>query len=154
MSKLDLKTIPARSGSSYPSPFDREVASRVRQRLGDAGGLTQFGVNLLQLPPGTMSSHRHWHSKEDEFMYVLSGEVTLVTDAGEEILRTGDCAAFPANRANGHQLVNRGAVPATCLEVGSRDDADRVVYPDIDLLYDPEQNCFTHRDGAPYPPRD
>lgn len=150
MAKLDLASIAGVTGSRYPAPFGEQVASRVRQRLGDAGGLTQFGVNLLQLPAGCLSSHRHWHSHEDEFLYVISGEVTLVTDAGEELLRAGDCAAFPAGRPNGHQLINRGPQAATCLEVGSRNAQDRVVYPDIDLLFDPQQDCFTHRDGTPY----
>src|SRR5258708_35484317 len=94
MPKLDLRTIPQRKGSTYPAPFDKEPANRTRQRLGDAGGLTHFGVNLLQLPPGAWSSQRHWHSAEDEFVYVVSGEVALITDEGEEILRAGDCATF------------------------------------------------------------
>jgi uncharacterized cupin superfamily protein len=153
MPKLDLTNIPMRSGSGYPSPFDREVGQRVRQRLGDAGGLTQFGVNLLQLPPGGWSSQRHWHSHEDEFVFVVSGTVVLVTDAGEEELHAGDCAAFPAGRADGHHLVNRSGQPATCLEVGSRFEADSAVYPDIDLLYDGKADAYTHRDGTPYPPK-
>ena len=106
---LDLTSIPEHKGSSYPSPFDKDPANRIRQRLGDAGGLTQFGVNRLQLPPGAWSSQRHWHSAEDEFVYVLKGEVVLVTDAGEELLRAGDAAGFKAGAANGHQLQNRSA---------------------------------------------
>jgi uncharacterized cupin superfamily protein len=125
----------------------------VRQRLGDAGGLTQFGVNLLQLPPGGWSAQRHWHSHEDEFVFVVSGTVVLVTDAGEEELHAGDCAAFPAGHADGHHLVNRSGQPATCLEIGSRSDEDNAVYPDIDLLYDGEADAYTHKDGTPYPPK-
>jgi len=151
MPKLDLKRIPQRVGSTYPAPFDRESADRIRQRLGDAGGLTQFGVNLLQLPPGAWSSQRHWHSAEDEFVYVLSGEVVLVTDKGEELLRAGDCAAFPRNTPDGHHLINRSGSVAVCLEVGSRIEDDFAFYPDIDLLFDPKANGYTHKDGRLYP---
>ncbi len=151
MPKLDLATVPEHKGSSYPAPFDRAAAHRIRQRLGDAGGLTQFGVNLMRLPPDTWSSQRHWHSGEDEFVYVVSGEVVLITDDGEEILRAGDCAAFPRNAANAHHLVNRGRVTALCLEVGTRSKDDVVVYPDIDLLFDSKVGHYTHRDGTPYP---
>ncbi len=151
MPKLDLNCIPARKGSNYPEPFDREVAQRLRQRLGDAGGLTQFGVNLLQLPPGAWSGHRHWHSEEEEFVYLVSGELVLVTDKGEEIMRAGDCAAFPANMPNGHQLINRSESMAVCLEVGSRSASDRVVYSDIDMVFDPDVDSYVHKDGRPYP---
>ena len=154
MQKVDLASIAARMGSGYPEPFDRPVAARERRRLGDAGGLTQFGVNLLRLRPGVWSSQRHWHSDEDEFVCVLSGEVTLITDDGEETLRAGDCVAFPKGRANGHHLVNRGHEDATCLEVGSRIATDRTTYPDIDLVFDPAVDAYTHRDGRPYPTRD
>src|SRR5436309_13816918 len=106
MPKLDPTSIPQRKGSSYPEPFNKEPALSARQRLGDAGGLTQFGVNLLQLPPGAWSSQRHWHSAEDEFVYVVSGEVALITDKGEEILRAGDCATFRHDVPDGHHLVN------------------------------------------------
>ena len=120
MPKLDLPSIPKRQGSGYPEPFDKEPASRIRQRLGDGGGLTQFGVNLMQLPPGSWSSQRHWHSEEDEFVYVVSGEVVLITDNGEEVMRAGDCAAFPRNSPNGHHLINKSGTTAVCLEVGTR----------------------------------
>jgi uncharacterized cupin superfamily protein len=151
MPKLDLASIPEHRGSSYPPPFDREPANRVRQRLGDAGGLTQFGVNLLQLPPSAWSSQRHWHSSEDEFVYVISGEVVLVTDKGEEVLRPGDCAAFPRNTPDGHHLVNRSAAPVVCLEIGTRSPEDFTMYPDIDMVFDPRVSAYTHRDGTPYP---
>lgn len=151
MAKLDFSTIPERRGSDYPPEHARPMAQRMRQRLGEAGGLTQFGVNRLELPPGSWSSQRHWHSVEDEFVCVLAGELVLVTDAGEEVLRAGDCAAFPANTPNGHHLVNRSANPAVCLEVGSRSALDRVVYADIDMVSEPGIDAYLHRDGTPYP---
>ena len=150
MPKLDLTSIPKRKGSSYPEPFNKEPADRIRQRLGDAGGLTQFGINLLHLPPGAWSSQRHWHSAEDEFVYVISGEVVLVTDKAEEVLRAGDCAAFPGNAPDGHHLVNKSGTTAVCLEVGTRTTDDFVVYPDIDMVFDPKVGWYTHRDGTPY----
>ncbi len=153
MPKIEIDSIPERRGSDYPAPFDRPVAPRLRQRLGDAAGLTQFGVNRLQIPPGSWSAQRHWHSHEDEFVYVLSGELVLVTDSGEQVMRAGDCAAFPANAANGHHLVNRSDAAAVCLEVGSRNASDFVVYPDIDLVFDAAADRFAHRDGTPYPPK-
>ncbi len=152
MPKLDVTAAAKRVGSSYPAPFDKPAANRIRQALGDAGGLTQFGVNLLHLPPGAWSSQRHWHSLEDEFVLVISGQIVLVTDRGEEILRAGDCAAFPANTPDGHHLVNRSTSTALCLEIGTRVSGDRAVYPDIDLVYDPQLG-YTHTDGTPYPRR-
>jgi uncharacterized cupin superfamily protein len=153
MPKLDLSTIPMLHGTGYPSPFDSQVGQRIRQRLGEAGGLTRFGVNLLQLAPGAWSAQRHWHTDEDEFVFIISGNVLLVTDAGEQLLHAGDCAAFPAGRADGHHLVNRSSQAATCLEIGSCSDTDRAAYPDIDLLYDARTDAYTHRDGTPYPPK-
>jgi uncharacterized cupin superfamily protein len=153
MSKLNLNDIPERKGSNYPAPFDREVGERIRQRLGDAGGLTQFGVNLLQLLPGAWSGQRHWHSAEDEFVYVISGALVLITDNGEQLMVAGDCAAFPANTPNGHQLINRSESVAVCLEVGGRVANDRVVYPDIDMVFEPTIDCYAHNDGTPYPPK-
>jgi uncharacterized cupin superfamily protein len=153
MSKLDLNVIPLRTGSGYPAPFHEICAGRTRQALGDAGGLTQFGVNRLQLAPGTASSQRHWHTHEDEFVFVVSGVVVLITDAGEQPLHAGDSAAFPAGVRNGHQIVNRSNAPAVCLEVGSRIPGDGATYPDIDLLFDGKTESYTHRDGTPYPKR-
>jgi uncharacterized cupin superfamily protein len=153
MPKLDLTSLTEREGSSYPAPFDRQPAKRIRQRIGDAGRLTQFGVNLLKLPPGAWSSQRHWHSLEDEFVYVIDGEVVLVTDKGEEVLRAGDCAAFPANAPDGHHLINKSNATALCLEVGTRAADDFTTYPDIDLVFDPKIGDYTHRDGTPYPAR-
>ena len=151
MPKIDLDTVPERRGSGYPAPFDAPCAMRIRQRLGDAGGLTDFGVNLMQLPPGNWSSQRHWHSHEDEFVYVLSGEVVLVEDSGETLLRAGDCAAFAKNSGNGHHLVNRSHASATYLEIGSRQSADLTTCSDIDMMSSNADGRFTRKDGTPYP---
>jgi uncharacterized cupin superfamily protein len=151
MPKIDMKSLPERKGSRYPKPFDELCRERVRKALGDAGGLTQFGVNLLTLPPGAWSSQRHWHEGEDEFVCVLAGEVVLVSDVGEDVLRPGDCAAFAKGDGNGHHLVNRGTSAATILEIGTRLDGDTAHYPDIDLVWDGKKETYTHRDGTPYP---
>jgi uncharacterized cupin superfamily protein len=152
MPKIDIANAPVRKGTGYPAPFDESCRERSRKRLGDAGGLTDFGVNLTHLPPGCWSSQRHWHSAEDEFVYVISGEVTLITDTGEEVLRGGDCAAFPKNVANGHHLLNRGGAEAVYLEIGTRvAQSDVCTYPDIDMLLDRSKGWFMHRDGTPYP---
>ena len=151
MPKLDLGTVPTRSGSNYPAPFDALANPRIRKPLGAAGGLTDFGVNLTQLPPGAWSSQRHWHSEEDECVFVLSGEVILVTNAGEQTLTAGDCATFPKNVADGHHLINRSGAMATYLEIGSRAATDICRYPDIDLQTDIEDR-YVHKDGTPYPP--
>ena len=149
MPKIDLAKAPVRIGTAYPAPYDVPCRARHRVRLGDAAGLTDFGVNLLTLQPSVWSSQRHWHLKEDEFVYVLSGEVVLVTDAGEEVLKAGDCAGFPKNDGNGHHLINRSDQPAQLLEIGTRSGGDTATYPDIDLALDPEKG-YLHRDGTPY----
>lgn len=149
MPRIDVSTVPERKGSGYPAPFAPCASARVKQALGNAGGLTDFGVNLTRLPPGAWSSQRHWHTHEDEFVYVLSGELVLVTDAGEQILRANDCAAFPKNIPDGHHLINRGAETAVYLEIGTRCVDDTCSYPDIDLHCD-AQAGFTHKDGTPY----
>ena len=152
MPKIDIKSVYQRKGSTYPAPFNEKAKDRIKQGLGDAGGLTDFGVNLTHLPPGAWSSQRHWHSAEDEFVYIISGEVTLITDAGEEILRDGDCAAFPKNVPNGHHLVNKSGGMAVYLEIGKRVPMkDVCTYPDIDMLLDRSKGSFTHKDGTPYP---
>jgi len=154
MKKLDLASIPRESGSNYPPPFDERPRGQVWQRLGNAAGLTQFGVNLTRLAPGVWSSQRHWHSHEDELVFVLEGEVTLVTDAGEELLRAGDAAAFKAGDPDGHHLVNNSGRDAVVLEIGTRDpEHDRCVYPDIDMIAEPRVTAYLHRDGSPYPVR-
>lgn len=153
MAKINIEKAPVIKGSTYPSPFEQPAKERTRHRLGDAGGLTDFGVNLTRMPPGCWSSQRHWHSKEDEFVYVLEGELTLITDAGEEILRAGDCVAFPKNTPNGHHLINKSKQVAVFLEVGTRREDDYCTYPDIDMVFDPKDDWYSHRDGKLYPKR-
>jgi uncharacterized cupin superfamily protein len=152
MKKLDVGAIPQESGSNYPSPFDAPCLRGSWRRLARAPGLKAFGVNLSRLPPGVWSSQRHWHSHEDEFVMVLEGELILVTDAGEERLGPGDCAAFKAGDADGHHLVNRSDRDAVLLEVGNSDpEHDRCDYPDIDMVAEPGVKAYQHRDGSPYP---
>jgi uncharacterized cupin superfamily protein len=151
MPKVDIAAVPVRHGSGYPPPFDAPCAQRTRRRLGDAGGLRDFGVNLMTLPAGGWSSQRHWHSHEDEFVYVLQGELTLVEDDGETMLRAGDCAAFPKGTGNGHHLINRSAAPALYLEMGSRDPRDLTTCSDIDMMSANADGRFVHKDGTPYP---
>jgi uncharacterized cupin superfamily protein len=146
--KIDPATAPRRVGAGYPAPFDVPCRDRSRVRLGVAAGLTQFGVNLLRLAPGVWSSQRHWHTTEDELVYVLEGEVVLVTNAGEERLVAGDCAGFRAGDADGHHLQNRSDREAVVLEIGSRAEGDVVEYPDIDLRSDSEG--WAHKDGSRY----
>lgn len=150
MPRIDLTRVPERRGSGYPAPYAEAVQGRIKQALGDAGGLSDFGVNLTRLPPGGWSSQRHWHSREDEFVYVLSGELVLVTDAGEQPLRAGECAAFPKNVADGHQLINRTAEMAVYLEIGTRSPDDACHYPDIDLYVEGYDGGYMHKDGTPY----
>ena len=151
--KIDPSTLPVTLGTLYPPPFDEPCVSRERRRLGDEAGLTQFGVNLLRLPAGAWSSQRHWHTHEDEFVYVLSGEVTLVTDDGEEVLKAGEAAGFKAGDSNGHCLQNRSGLDVLVLEVGSRMTGDGAFYSDIDLVAQPQGKpaIYTHRNGEPYP---
>jgi len=152
MPKIDIDKAPTRLGTAYPPPFDAPCRDRVRYKLGDAAGLTQFGVNLLRLAPGQWSSQRHWHTAEDEFVWVVEGEVVLVTDEGEQVMKAGDCAGFPAGASNGHHLQNRSDREALLLEVGSRKPGeDGADYPDIDLTIRPGDLTYRHRDGTPYP---
>lgn len=149
--KIDLAAVPTKFGSGYPPPYDEPCKARRRWRLGDGAGLTQFGVNLLRLPPGAWSAQRHWHSAEDEFVYVLEGEVVLISDGGEELLRAGECAGFKAGEPNGHHLQNRTACEAVILEIGGRSpERDAVEYPGIDLTLRAGSREFLHRDGTPY----
>src|ERR1700743_1704134 len=124
MPKIDIPAVPEVKRVGYPPPFDALPVDRIRQRLGNAGGLTDFGVNLMRLPPGNWSSQRHWHSHEDEFVFILEGELTLIEDDGETILRAGDCAAFPKGSGNGHHMINRSSSDALYLEIGSRAPLD------------------------------
>ncbi|HVY48434.1 MAG TPA: cupin domain-containing protein [Minicystis sp.] len=155
MKKIDVAAIQPRVGSGYPAPFHEPCIARRRVALGDAAKLTQFGVNRLTLEPGAWSSQRHYHTAEDEFVYVVEGEVVLVTDAGEETLAAGDSAGFPAGVADGHHLVNRSSRPAVVLEIGTRapEGTDAVDYPDIDLVLPTHASGYQHRDGRPYPKR-
>lgn len=149
---IDPAAVPERVGSPYPAPFAEAVAGRIKKALGDAAGLTQFGVNLVTLPPGVWSSQRHWHTREDEFIFVLEGEVTLCTEAGEQRLRPGMAAGFPAGKADGHCLINRSDRPVVYLEVGSRAADDEVAYPDIDMRRTLKDGArvFTRKDGSPF----
>ena len=149
---LDPATVPERRGSGYPEPFRTRMGERVKRRLGEACGLTQFGVNLVTLGPNGQSALRHWHEKEDEFVYVLEGEVVLVTKGGEQVLRAGDCAGYPAGRPDAHHFVNRSAAPARYLEVGARDPAEVPHYPDDDIVFvgTGEDGYYAHRDGHRY----
>ena len=151
MPKIDIPTVPQRKGSGYPTPFDLPCAERIRQRIGNASGLKDFGVNLMHLPPGSWSSQRHWHTHEDEFVYVLHGELTLIEDNGEMLLRAGECAAFPKNSGNGHHLINQSNATAIYLEVGSRQPEDVTWCSDIDMVSANADGRFTHKDGTPYP---
>ena len=148
--KIDLATAPTVKGTTYPPPFDEPCLKRSQIKLGDAAGLTQFGVNLCRLPPGTWSSQRHWHARADELIVVIEGEVVLVTDSGEEILKTGDSAGFKAGDKDGHHFQNRSKADAVILEIGTRVDGDAAYYPEIDLV-SPSTPGYTHRDGTPYP---
>jgi uncharacterized cupin superfamily protein len=151
--RIDVTALTPVVGTLYPPPFDVPCRARERTKLGDAAGLTQFGVNLCRLPPGAWSSQRHWHTAGDEFVYVLSGEVVLVTDGGEELLRAGDAAGFPAQDTNGHCFQNRSDVDAQILEIGTRVPDDTAYYPDIDMVAPAggKPTAYTHRDGTPYP---
>jgi uncharacterized cupin superfamily protein len=150
--KIDVTAAESVAGSRYPAPYDRPCAERLRRRLGDVVGLTQFGVNLLRLPPGCWSSQRHWHTVEDEFVFVVAGEVVLVTDAGEEVLHSGDCAGFKAGVADGHHLQNRTDRDAVVLEIGTRHPADdEAFYSDIDLHALKGCAGYAHRNGELYP---
>ena len=152
MPRIAIDEVPVKTGSIYPEPFRTIAEGRARRALGDAGGLTQFGVNLTRLPPGAASAQRHWHEAEDELVFVVSGRVTLVEEGEETELRPGDAAAFKAGVANGHHLVNRSDADAVVLEIGTRAADERAHYPDIDLVYEKSDGAirFTSRAGEPY----
>lgn len=152
MPRIDIDNAPSVDGTTYPDEHAGPCLARRRKRLGDAVGLTQFGVNLLRLPDGAWSSQRHWHAGEDEFVWVLEGEVVLVEDDGETVLRAGDCAGFKAGVPNGHKLENRSGREALLLEVGTRGaTTDACDYPDIDMVIPAWADSYFHRDGSPYP---
>lgn len=152
MAKLDLASVPVKTGSLYPAPYGDQMAGRSSLRLGQAGGLTQFGANLVTLEPGARSSLRHWHAHEDEFVMVTGGDLIMVTDAGETLMTVGDCAAFPAGVADGHCFINRTDKAARFLVVGTRSELEVATYSDVDLMVTMENGSavFTRRDGSPY----
>jgi uncharacterized cupin superfamily protein len=153
--------VPDVRGTSYPEPFKSRVIDRVKKKLGDELGLTQFGVNLVTLGAGSQSALRHWHTHEDEFVYIVSGEVVLVTDSGEQTLKAGDCAGYPAGSQDAHHFINRSGAPAVYLEVGTRSEQDLAIYPDDDLMWANQPSgepapfratgtVAAHKDGKPY----
>ncbi len=149
---INPEEIPEKTSSNYPEQFKPLVAGRFKKRLGDVAGIKNFGVNLTKISPGSCSALRHWHSQQDEFIYVLSGELILVTNDGEQTLTAGMAAGFPAGVADGHHLINRSNSDAVYLEIGDRTPADQVNYPDNDLVakYSPNGWIFTHQDGSLY----
>ena len=146
------EAVSSQRGTDYPEPFAVNIVERSKIALGDAFGLTNFGVNLVHLPAGEISSQRHWHSKQDELVYVLAGELTLITDEGEQTIGPGMTAGFAAAVENGHQLVNRSEVEAVYLEVSDRSQNDICEYPDIDMrcVSQDNEDIFIHKDGTPY----
>lgn len=153
MPKIDIDKIPVDSATRYPPPYDKAVIGRSRKRLGNAAGLSQFGVNICTLEPGAASSQRHWHENEDELVYVIEGEVVLCEDGGETVLRPGDAAAWKAGVPNGHCLINRSDRDAVFIEVGSRAAAERAYYSDIDMMIvrDEKGPRYMTKSGEPYP---
>jgi len=150
---FDPETVPVRTGTNYPAPFSEGPCKlREKRALGDFAGLTNFGVNLVRLVPGTESALRHWHSRQDELIYILEGELVLVTDEGEQTLTPGMAAGFKAGDANGHHLINRSGQDALYLEVGDRTQGDEVDYPSGDIAgrWIDGKRVFTRRDGTPY----
>lgn len=150
---LDPASLEARTGSTYPEPWRTSCGAREKFKLGDAFGLTAFGANLVRLPPGAMSSQRHWHTQSDELVYVLEGELTLVTDEGEQVLTPGMVSGFKAGVENGHHMINKSEAWAVYLEIGSRPSAEQAHYPDIDLLYTQTEDgstVFSRKNGEPY----
>jgi uncharacterized cupin superfamily protein len=147
---LDPASVEALNRSMYPEPYRSRVLPRERRRLGDALGLTRIGINHTTLMPGKESSMRHYHAREDEFVYILKGEVVLRTEAGEQLLTAGMCAGFPAGSADGHQLINRSPHPAVLLEISNRDKSDSVCYTDPEVDMKVENGAMTRRDGKPF----
>jgi uncharacterized cupin superfamily protein len=152
MPKVDIAKLPVKSGTFYPAPFQGEHKGRHKQALGDAVGLTQFGVNIARIEPGQSSALRHWHEQEDEFIYLLEGELVLIENDGETVLKPGDAAGFKAGSGVAHKLANRGNRDAVYFEVGSRAQSERVHYPDVDLVMERDEKGrrYTHKNGEPY----
>jgi len=150
---LDAATVEERRGSGYPEPFKSRMGDRMKRRLAAACGLKNLGVNLVTLCPGGQSALRHWHTLEDEFVYVLEGEVVLVTNEGEQTLRAGMCAGYPAGSKNGHHFINRSQKLAKYLEMGTNVPGDTAFYPDDDLRLIETENdgmVYAHKDGRRY----
>ena len=154
MPKIDVAKVPVDTVNMYPEPFRAPIKGRERKRLGNAVGLNQFGVNMTTLKPGAWSSQKHWHRNEDEFVYVLEGEVTLVEDHGEVVLKPGDAAGWKADSRVGHHLINKSQKDAVYLEVGTRRATETAVYPDIDMRAERDKTGmrYMHKNGEPYPP--
>jgi uncharacterized cupin superfamily protein len=152
MPKIDISSLPTDTITNYPEPFRRALDGRSRKRLGNAVGISQFGVNLTTLKPGTWSSQRHWHANEDEFIYMLAGELVLCEDGGETMLKPGDAAGWKANGGNGHCLINRTDRDAVYLEIGTRSPRERVVYSDVDMVLERDESGgrYLHKNGEPY----
>jgi len=151
--KIDISKAPLRTTSTYPDQFKDVCSGREKHAIGNVAELTQFGVNITRLKPGAASALRHWHEQEDEFIYMLEGELTLIEDGGETVLKPGDCAGFKAGVPNGHHLVNKSQRDALYLEIGTRAAAERGHYPDVDLVFerDGKDVRFLHKSGEPYP---
>ena len=154
MPKIEIAKATVRTKGVYPQPYSGVTDGREKAALGNVAGLTQFGVNLTRLKPGAASALRHWHENEDEFVYVLEGEIALIEDGGETVLKPGDCAGFKAAITNGHHLVNKSQRDALYLEIGTRGARERVRYPDADLVMERDERGlrFLHKSGEPYPP--
>jgi uncharacterized cupin superfamily protein len=152
MPKIDIASLPVDTRTGYPPPLNRVVEGRSRKRLGNAVGLDQFGVNLTTLKPGAATALRHWHEKEDELVYILEGEVVLVEDEGETVLKPGDAAGFKANTPNGHHIVNKSQRDAVLLEIGTRSKVETAAYPDVDLvaIRDEAGMRYTLKNGEPH----
>jgi uncharacterized cupin superfamily protein len=153
MPKIDIAKAVVRTKTVYPQPYAKVTLGREKAALGNVAGLTQFGVNLTRLKPGAASALRHWHEQEDEFIYVVEGELVLIEDGSETLLKPGDCAGFKAGVANGHHLVNKSQRDAVYLEIGTRAATERAHYPDCDLVLERDTRGmrFLHRSGEPYP---
>lgn len=152
MPRIDIEALEVRSGCHYPDPYREICLGPTWRKLGDAAGLTDFGINLVRLTPGKWSSQRHWHTAEDELVYMLEGEVVCVEDDGDHVLRAGDCVGWKAGVPNGHCLQNRSDRDAVYLEVGTRrPEVDGCDYPDIDMVARAGEPFYRHRDGTPYP---
>jgi uncharacterized cupin superfamily protein len=153
MPKVDIAKVPVKSGTFYPAEFQAECRGRHKQALGDVVGLTQFGVNITRISPGAASALRHWHEQEDEFIFMLEGELVLAENGGEVVLKPGDAAGFKAGSGNAHRLINRTNRDAVYFEVGTRARSERVHYPDVDLVMERHEKSrrYLHRSGEPYP---